>query len=66
MDDFNNYKTVKKAVKIFMGETEKIERLSAEFERTHNVIDIKQKCSTIIFIFYLIEVDLDNVPEDEK
>jgi len=56
MDDFENYKVTKKAVKIFIGKPEGIEIQASEFEKTHKVINIIQKCSTMIFIFYLIDV----------
>lgn len=61
MDDFENYKTVNKSVKILMGKPEFIEKQAAEFEKAHTVMDIKQKCPTIMFIFYLIEVDPEEI-----
>jgi len=66
LEDFNNYKTVKKAVKILMGKAEDIEKLSGEFEKTHHIINIIQKYETQMFIFYWIEVDPNNITGEDK
>lgn len=62
MSDFENFKEVNKGVKILIGMPEIIEKRAAEFEKTHNIINIIQKCETQMFIFYLIEDD----PETEE
>jgi hypothetical protein len=66
MSDFENFKLVNKGVKILIGMPEIIEKRAAEFEKTHRVINIIQKCETQMFIFYLIEDDSDNETEGDN
>jgi len=55
MDDFENFKEGKKGVKVLIGMSDVIEKQAAEFEKTHKILKIIQKCETQMFIFYINE-----------
>jgi hypothetical protein len=54
MDDFSKYKEIYKKLKIIRGDDqEKIMKQLEEFEKAHNVIDVKQGNDKMMFVFYL-------------
>lgn len=54
MDDITKYKEVYKKLKILRGDNqEKIFKQLEEFEKNHNVIDVKQGNDKMMFVFYL-------------
>jgi len=48
-----NYETYEKKVKFITGATaEEVDQKATEFQKTHNVFDIKQRSGNIMILFY--------------
>jgi hypothetical protein len=49
-----DYKTVEKKVKILTSSNpELLMKQLEDFSKTHNVVDVKQKVPTMMFVFYM-------------